>query len=391
MSVEKRIGQQIRMVERLLAEYKQMSGIPLARFLTGFHKRNRQMGSRDRREISRLVYRYFRIGHAASQSELPMRLAIADFLCDSESVVAPLLLPSVYPVKHATFEEKVALLEEHTPFRLAEVFPFYERLSMGIDTAAYTKSMFVQPDLFIRLYRMHAKAVVSVLASEGIEYELLDRCTAVLPNGTALERVDGISGKYEVQDYSSQQTGAYFNAEPGESWWDACAGAGGKSLLLLDNHPGVNLLVSDVRNSILRNLDGRFQRAGIKTYRRKIIDLTKDTTAILGSERFDGIILDAPCSGSGTWSRTPEMISSFDTGAIRRFADQQKQIAENVINHLKPGKPLVYVTCSAFAAENEQVVAYLQQGGKLKLECAEVLHGYRRRADTMYVARLIKM
>src|SRR5690606_20084738 len=214
--------------------------------------------------------------------------------------------------------------------------------------------------------------------------------TLALPNGTALDRVPGIAGMYEVQDFSSQQTGDYFEAAPGECWWDACAGAGGKSLMLLDRHPDVRLLVSDTRNSILRNLDVRFDMAGITSYRRKILDLTRDTRAILNDEQFDGIILDAPCTGSGTWARTPEVISAFDEQRIAAFAGLQRRIAGNAILHLKSGKPLIYITCSVFSEENEETVSFLQEQYGLKSEKTALLTGYRRRADTLFVARMIK-
>src|SRR5690606_20322966 len=139
--------------------------------------------------------------------------------------------------------------------------------------------------------------VLTALDGAQVDYRIVDTLTIALPNGTALDRVGGINGYYEVQDYASQQTGLDFEATAGERWWDACAGAGGKSLLLLDQSPGVNLMVSDTRRSILRNLDERFERAGIKSYRQKVVDLTKDSAGVMGDEQFDGIILDAPCSG----------------------------------------------------------------------------------------------
>src|SRR5690606_18686695 len=135
------------------------------------------------------------------------------------------------------------------------------------------------------------------------------------------------------------------------------------------------LLVSDTRRSILRNLDERFDAAGIKSYRQKIMDLTHDATAVLGDERFDGIILDAPCSGSGTWGRTPEMLSAFDSRSIGHFAALQRQLAAQVIKHLKPGKPLIYITCSVFAEENEGVVRHLQDVYGLDVEQAGLLPG----------------
>ena len=389
MSVEKRVGQQVRMVERILDEYARERGMPLARFLTGFYKRNRQMGSRDRRMASRLAFHYFRIGAAARQEEKARRIAIADFLCSEESPVAAAILPELSPHIQAGLTEKISLLETHTEFRLHEMFPFHQFLSAGIDGDTFVKSLFVQPDLYIRPRLRSQDQVIAKLDAAQVDYRRVGPHAVALANGTALQRVAGIAGKYEVQDYSSQQTGAYFEASAGESWWDACAGAGGKSLLLLDHQPGVNLLVSDTRISILRNLEERFATAGITSYRRKIIDLTTDSS-VLGDELFDGIILDAPCTGSGTWGRTPEMITAFDSRSITRFAALQRQLATQALQHLKPGKPLIYITCSVFAAENEEVVHYLQNQHRLHVQQVALLHGYRNKADTMFVARLIK-
>jgi len=378
------------MVARLLAEYDQQRHMPLARFLTGFYKRNRQMGGNDRRIVSRLAYHYFRIGAAAPQADLSVRLAIAEFLCSEDSAVVQLVIPTLYPAIGMPMEEKLALLEKQTDFRLEDVFPFQAHLSAGIDRMDFVKSLFIQPDLFIRLRPTCTKEVQQRLTEEGIPYRVLGEFTLGLPNGAPLDRISGIAGKYTVQDYSSQRTGDFFEASDGENWWDATAGAGGKSLLLLDRHPGVNLLVSDIRLSILRNLDERFETAGIKKYRQKIIDLTQDTATLLGGEQFDGIILDAPCSGSGTWGRTPEMITAFHPDSMQRFSVIQRQIAERVANHLKPGKPLIYITCSVFSEENEQVIAYLQDTGLVELERMALLQGYPHRADSMFVARLIR-
>ncbi|HWK99828.1 MAG TPA: RsmB/NOP family class I SAM-dependent RNA methyltransferase [Parapedobacter sp.] len=389
MVSEKRVAQQVRTVERLLQEYAGENSMPLARFLAAFYKRNRQMGSKDRRMASRLAYHYFRMGAAAQQEELTIRLAMADFLCSDDSAVVAVILPRFHDHIQAGFSEKISLLEANTTFRLDDVFPFRQFLSEGIDRDAFVKSLFVQPDLYIRLRPPYRDKVIAALDGAQVDYRTVDTYTLALPNGTALDRVAGLAGKYEVQDYSSQQTGMYFHAADGERWWDACAGAGGKSLLLLDQSPGVNLLVSDTRRSILRNLDERFERAGIKSYRQKVIDLTKDPVAVMGDERFDGIILDAPCTGSGTWGRTPEMLSAFDSGSISRFAAVQRQLAVQAIKHLKPGKPLIYITCSVFAEENEGVVDYLRDTCGLNVEQAALVHGYRHRADGMFVARLV--
>jgi 16S rRNA (cytosine967-C5)-methyltransferase len=159
--------------------------------------------------------------------------------------------------------------------------------------------------------------------------------------------------------------------------------------LLHGLEPTIKLVASDIRESILSNLDERFQQAGLLKYQKKLLDLTQNNDLILHDYAFDGIILDAPCSGSGTWGRTPEMISQFDNHKIDFFQRLQKDITRNVVKHLKPGKPLIYITCSAFKAENEDVVAFMINEFGLKLEKQTVLNGYDNKADTMFVARLI--
>jgi 16S rRNA (cytosine967-C5)-methyltransferase len=106
---------------------------------------------------------------------------------------------------------------------------------------------------------------------------------------------------------------------------------------------------------------------------------------------FDGILLDAPCSGSGTWGRTPEMLYYFEKYKIENYVKLQKAIGAQVIKYLKPGKPLIYMTCSVFKAENEDVVNYLTENFDLKLEKMELIKGYESKADSMFVARLTKV
>lgn len=385
---EKRIRQYLQTFERMLEAYTGEE--PLARFLTGFYRQNRQMGAADRRMASRLLYHYFRIGRAAGGATPLERLVMAEFCCSRESAVVELLRPHWLPHLTAELPQKKAFLTSHTAFRPADVFPYISRLSAAVDPEAFIDSLFIQPDLFIRLRAPHGEAVRAALTGAGIAYTAITDHMLALPNGVALDRVPGIAGKFEVQDASSQRTGEYFRATAGEAWWDACAGAGGKSLLLMDTYPEVNLLVSDIRNSILRNLDERFEAAGIQEYRRKIIDLTGDTGKILGDTLFDGIIFDAPCSGSGTWARTPEMIAAFDEAHIDAFAALQRQMAGHALQHLKRGKPFIYITCSVYAEENEHTVAFLQQQYGLELEEQSLLRGYHQRADTLFVARLIK-
>ncbi len=353
------------------------------------------MGSNDRRSASRLLYNYFRIGNAFADKKIEQRLFLAEFLCTS--VDNPFLQhfrPDLNEMAYRTLDEKIAYSVAREGLNLSDVFPFYEHLSKDVNRNAFLQSFFVQPDLYIRIHPDHEETVLAAIASSAIPFQHIAAYTVALPNGTNLNNLfpdDAFPVRpYEVQDLSSQQTLKYFQPNRYEHWWDACAASGGKSLLLFSEQPDIKLVVSDIRESVLDNLDERFINAGLRTYQKKVIDLTQNPEQILHHYEFDGIILDAPCSGSGTWGRTPEMISQFEEYKIQGFQNLQKVIASNAIKYLKPGKPLIYITCSVFKAENEDVVEYLVREHGLVLAEKEILNGYDNKADTMFAARLIK-
>ncbi|HAL81896.1 MAG TPA: RNA methyltransferase [Mucilaginibacter sp.] len=380
---------QLKTFQRILEEYP--AETPLGKFLPGFYRQNKQMGSTDRRIAGRLMYNYFRLGKALAGLPADERLFVAEFLCNTQlNSFLQHFKPEWAACIGFSLDEKLNLVKTaHPEFNLDDVFPWPRQLSAGINKAAFLRSFFVQPDLFIRVYKGFETHVKTALTAAEITFKDEGKGCFALPNGTKLEAVIANPHWYEVQDFSSQQTAQYFKPQKWESWWDACAASGGKSLLLHDLEPNLKLVVSDIRESILTNLDERFQQAGLTKYQKKLLDLTQNNDLLLHDYAFDGIILDAPCSGSGTWGRTPEMISQFDTYKIDFFQRLQQSIARNVVKYLKSGKPLIYITCSVFKAENEDVVNFMVKELGLKLEAQTVLKGYENKADTMFAARLI--
>jgi 16S rRNA (cytosine967-C5)-methyltransferase len=368
---------------------------PLAKFLPEFFKRNKQMGSNDRRSVSRLLYNYFRLGRALANKSVEERLFLAEFLCTS--VDNPFLYhfrSDLNQMIYLNIEEKIKYASINEGLIIEQVFPFTNHLSEGIDKEAFLLSFFVQPDLFIRVNPKALSWVLKTLEDCSIDFSLIAHNTVALPNGTNLNSLFSDSTfpvkPYEVQDLSSQRTAKYFKPNRFEHWWDACAASGGKSLLLFSEQSDIKLLVSDIRESVLDNLDERFIAAGLTTYQKKLIDLTKNADPEIHHYEFDGIILDAPCTGSGTWGRTPEMISQFEEFKIQGFQNLQKVIAANVIKYLKQDRPLIYITCSVFKEENEEIISWLQKKHGMHLEGYELIKGYENKADTMFVARLIK-
>jgi len=387
---ERRVGQQIRNFEKALNGYNYDE--PLSRYLTRFFKENKQMGSSDRRMTSRFCYNYFRLGNSFKSLPIIDRLVFAEYLCEEESNLVSLLKPELNSFEASTLAEKITVLQDQYEFDLEDLFPLTSHISPEVKKDSFLESQLIQPDLFIRIKRGKEEFVKNIFDKNSILYTSLADNTLRLANGTNLQKVSTLEGVYEVQDYSSQRTIDFVKAKSDEYWWDACAASGGKALMFLDKYPQTNILVSDIRMSILRNLDERFERAGIsKNYRKKVLDLSQSVDTIMKGESFDGIILDAPCSGSGTWGRTPEMIQQFDLDKLMRFSSLQKKIATNVVPYLKIGGSLVYITCSIFKDENEDVVSYMLDNLGLRLEKMSLLDGYTNKADSMFAAHFIKL
>ena len=394
-----RAEQQLKTFLKILEEYP--ANTPLTKFLPGFFKKNKQMGSTDRRMASRLLYNYFRIGKAVADQTIENRLFIAEFLCnESDNAFLSHFRQDLNEKITEPTADKVKFLEETENFNLTDVFPFTKHLSTELDKEEFLRSFFTQPDLYIRVIKGKEEEVKTQLSKAGIPFkEVNDSLSLALPNGTNLNQIfpeNLVASPYRklqvrpyvVQDLSSQQTATYFNPNRYDSWWDACAASGGKSLLLHSLEPDIKLVVSDIRESVLNNLDERFIQAGLRTYQKKIIDLTHNADPELSSYTFDGIILDTPCTGSGTWGRTPEMISQFEEYNVQSFQNLQKKIAVNTVKYLKAGKPLIYITCSVFKEENEEMVDFIVKELGFQLESMEYIKGYERKADTMFVARL---
>jgi 16S rRNA (cytosine967-C5)-methyltransferase len=192
-----------------------------------------------------------------------------------------------------------------------------------------------------------------------------------------------------VQDLSSQQvlsqlTDVLTPSDVAFTAWDCCAASGGKSILLHDTYPRVKLSVTDVRKSILHNLRVRFERAGIKSYTSTVADVAapdfRETSV------FDLVLCDAPCSGSGTWGRTPEQLRLFKETEIERYASLQETIAARAAKQVKAGGYFLYITCSVFGRENEAVVESIQKKTALRLMAMRYYKGYEQKADTLFAA-----
>jgi 16S rRNA (cytosine967-C5)-methyltransferase len=160
-------------------------------------------------------------------------------------------------------------------------------------------------------------------------------------------------GEFEIQDLSSQLVGHACAPGPGATWWDACAGEGGKTLHLCDLMQNKGLVwASDPAEWRLEILKRRASRAKLFNYRAK---RWTDQNHLPTKTRFDGILIDAPCSGLGTWGRNPHARWTVQPADIPKLADLQRKILDRVAASLKPGGKLIYSVCTLTHAETEAV------------------------------------
>lgn len=364
--------------------------LPFASISKNFFSRHKKYGSRDRRQIAHLCYCFFRLGKALPQVSAEEKILIGLFLCSaSGNDMLKGLKPEWNEKADLPAAQKLPFI--HYPLLISDVFPWEKGLSDGIEHEKFCASFFTQPGFFLRVRPGKASGVIKKLQDAGFKPAQIDESCIVLNNASRIENIIEPDKEAIVQDYNSQQVGKFFEnlrfPDPGPCAWDCCAGSGGKSLLLHDINPDIELTVSDIRESILVNLKKRFAKAGIKEYNSFVADLSKGQTA--GSVQagpFDLIICDAPCTGSGTWARTPEQLYFFDEIKIDHYVSLQKNIVSNVIPHLKENGYFVYVTCSVFKRENEEIADFIKNKFHPELVKMELLKGYDKKADTMFVA-----
>lgn len=364
---------------------------PLASFLRKYFSRYKKYGSKDRKQITHLCYCYFRLGKALMNIPTSQRIVAALFLCSSTpDPLLDTLKPEWSDKVLLPVEEKWSIAEGKE--MMSNIFPWNELLSAGLDHLQFCKSLLIQPDLFLRIRPGKTEQVQLKLQQAGIIFSRPNTTCIALDNRTKIDELIILDKEAVVQDYNSQKVGDFLGLLPVQNKrrvWDCCAASGGKSIMAVDILGDIKLTVSDIRESILINLRKRFATAGIKEYSSFVADLSVKRLPE-SDDKFDLVIADVPCSGSGTWGRTPEQLFYFNEEMIERYASLQKQIMSNVIHHVSPGGYILYITCSVFKAENEEVVNWYLKQNQLNLIKMELLQGYSFKADTMFAALMQK-
>jgi 16S rRNA (cytosine967-C5)-methyltransferase len=391
-----RVGSQQRILLELLAglrpHWRRDAALP-ARIERAL-RRDRRFGSRDRRLYRELIYtalRYLPWVEPLLASEPGRAVAILAWLAAETPSTHAFRAESAaaLPPCPETTEARAAVLgldpDQLLPVWLHEECP---EARVGPQRDALLR----RPPLWLRLQTDAPDAVRGEFAARGWSWNpspLVAGALALPPDAEVSDTESYRTGQVEIQDIGSQRVLASGWIPPGGRWLDACAGAGGKTLQLARLlGPSGRVEAADVRPAALVELQLRAARAGLAgqivlagaatpsipaphaasgrapTPLPAAADSTASGPAIgpaissaTGTAVYDGVLIDAPCSGSGTWRRSPHLQWTTTPGQIRAKAVRQARLLADHAPRVRPGGQLVYATCSLCRTENEAVVA----------------------------------
>ena len=293
--------------------------------------------------------------------------------------------------KHGSKDRKNITALCYAHFRnTANTFPLTDLLSDAINKDVFIASHKEQPLLFVRVRPWQKETVIAKLKASAIPFESIGEDALSFINTTTIQDVLAINKEVVIQDLSSQAIANLLKHIPTKQGkpmmvWDACAASGGKTILLFDFLSNINIHISDIRISILANAEKRLHEAGIRPASVQVIDLTEPFEI---KKQFDVVLADVPCSGSGTWGRTPEQLAFFNKVQLDKYTALQSQIVTHLIPSVAIGGYLLYATCSVYKSENEDRVASIMATGQFKLIEQAYYKGYTQKADTLFGALL---
>ncbi len=384
-------------------------GVPADRTLARCFRKNRNLGSKTRRLISNTLFSFCRwrgwlapsdqpldtlpenerlqalvLAHALDSREIHPLFAwcaseLESFQSSKDTSAGGLALPAegVSGWASQSIAEKAKMLAlgrpDATAPRIDELVPlwFKEQLAVPLNEEREEfcerciASFQQRPPTWLRHSNPAQSNRWDYLIELGYPIQIDPRHLETASCESAISRahLQSKSGRsYEIQDLASQSVGWVANPQPGESWWDACAGSGGKSLHLtaLINNRG-RLLATDLRLSVLQNLLERWSDTIDVNAELDLCCSELDAATESPAETFDGVLVDAPCSGMGTWSRSPDARWRMPLYRIQHVAKTQAALLTNAARHVRPGGTLVYAVCTLTQAETLDRVSEFEQ------------------------------
>ena len=342
---------------------------PLDRLLRDWFRTRRYAGSKDRAAIGERVFLVQR--HRASlgwrmRSDAPRALVIASLLKENVAP-GPLFAGGGYGPAELSHEECAAIAAAppgEPPLHARGEFPAFleAELARAFASDVLAELVALQSrapvDLRINTLRRERDEVLAALQARDFRAEP----TPYSPLGVRIPSGEGMgelgrgamfeSGAFEFQDEAAQIAALLCAAKPGERILDLAAGAGGKSLALAAQMKNKGEIVAcDIRQTALQQLAARATRAGASIIRTHLVENE------LPDGPFNAVLVDAPCSGSGTWRRQPELRWRLTPELLKARVAAQDSLLEQAATRVRKGGRLIYATCSILPCENEDRIA----------------------------------
>ncbi len=351
MTPQARVQAGIEILDLVIAAAKG-SGASADRIVAEWFKSRRFAGSKDRRAVRELVYGAIRVCGEVPVSGRAAMLALAQ----DDPAIALLFDGSGYAPAPIAAGEPVAIRGVAPAWLVAAL------ADSGVpgDEAA---ALLGRAPLDLRVNALTADRDTIELPEPG---EPLAAPQGLrFPFGTPVEQWDAYrDGRIEVQDGGSQIACLAVAAKPGETVIDLCAGAGGKTLALAAAMTGRGRLIAcDTDRSRLSRLDPRARRAGAAFIESRLLDPGKEAAALADlAGQADAVLVDAPCSGTGTWRRNPEARWRLSERQIAHYAAIQARLLDLGATLVRTGGRAIFVTCSLLDAEGvDQAKAFLER------------------------------
>jgi 16S rRNA (cytosine967-C5)-methyltransferase len=347
----------------------EQTAVPADRSIREFFRARRYAGSKDRAAVANRVFDCLRHAYSYAwrmQSPWPRRLVIASLLAEGADPDAFFTGEAYAPAAlDAGERQALAASPENPPLNVRGEFPPWLAADLeqafGDTLPAEMAAMQTRAPVDIRVNTLKTtrEKLVDALAAEGFD-------AAPTPHAATALRLDGAAtaklsasplfaaGQFDFQDEAAQCAAALCEANPGSRVLDYAAGAGGKALALAAAMANKGEIVAhDIDSGRLAMIGPRASRAGVT--------IIKPTT-VLSARIFDLVLLDAPCSGTGTWRRQPELRVRFKPERLAALVALQSELLDKAAAFVAPGGRLAYATCSVLPCENDaQIAAFLDR------------------------------
>ncbi|WP_170760066.1 RsmB/NOP family class I SAM-dependent RNA methyltransferase [Ruegeria lacuscaerulensis] len=360
MTPAARIQASIEILDEILA------GAPVEKALTGWARRSRFAGSKDRAAVRDHVFSALRCKRsyaALGGAETGRGLMIGSVRAAGEGLETLFTGARHAPAVVSDVEQRLDFETDAERYDIPEwLWPRFQS-SLGDHTVAVAQSLQRRAPVHLRvnLIKSDVAGAIAALNDDGIE------AITHPASNTALEVVEGArkiaqgqayaDGLVELQDAASQAVVDALDLQPGMRVLDYCAGGGGKSLALA-THQGVEVFAHDVNAGRMRDLPARAERAGAR-----VTILTTDDLEQCAP--FDVVLADAPCSGSGSWRRAPAGKWTLTETRLSELSNIQSDILEKLSQMITSTGVLAYATCSMLDDENGTIVdAFLRSSPK---------------------------